>query len=402
MSKPSRRTYKANLTKCIQTEAGPRYCPAVVSPNGRIKQDIVRVNGNEERHPEGAYYLDWRENGVRVRLSVGKNAVDAQTQCQRKTFELNAASHGVVVSSIASIVHEPAPSAQIDSNGHRLLSAMVTKYLAATKLSKKPKTHAVYSTALGYFMESCTKPYLEDLQRDDLLEFAAFLRDEKNHAPRTVRNRFLQVLVFLNRVGVRGLVDKNDWPRYTEEEPEVYEREDLDKLFTVCNAEERLWFEFFLMTGMREQEAVHCFWRDVNFRASTVSVTHKPEYEWTPKAYKERTIPIPTVLVDGLKAWKSKATAGCPLIFPAAGRPKLNFLHELKTCAKRAGLDTSSFWLHKFRATFATWHLWAGVDLRTVQLWLGHEDLQSTMRYLKPSRSQATRDKVNATFGGAQ
>jgi hypothetical protein len=34
-------------------------------------------------------------------------------------------------------------------------------------------------------------------------------------------------------------------------------------------------------------------------------------------------------------------------------------------------------------------------DLRPVQLWMGQSDLESTMRYLKPSRSQQTRDKVN-------
>jgi hypothetical protein len=63
--------------------------------------------------------------------------------------------------------------------------------------------------------------------------------------------------------------------------------------------------------------------------------------------------------------------------------------------AQRAKLDKENFWLHKFRATFATWSLWAGVDLRTVQQWLGHSDMESTMRYLKPSRSQHVRDKVN-------
>ena len=84
--------------------------------------------------------------------------------------------------------------------------------------------------------------------------------------------------------------------------------------------------------------------------------------------------------------------------------PKLNFLDSLKAVAERAELDPEDFWLHKFRATFATRCLWAGVDLRTVQQWLGHSDMESTMRYLKPSRSQATKDKVNATFaaGGAQ
>jgi integrase/recombinase XerD len=43
--------------------------------------------------------------------------------------------------------------------------------------------------------------------------------------------------------------------------------------------------------------------------------------------------------------------------------------------ADRAKLDKENFWLHKFRATFATRCLWAGVDLRTVQLWIGHSDM---------------------------
>jgi site-specific recombinase XerD len=58
--------------------------------------------------------------------------------------------------------------------------------------------------------------------------------------------------------------------------------------------------------------------------------------------------------------------------------------------------------LHKFRATFATRCLWAGVDLRTVQQWLGHSDMESTMRYLKPSRSQQVREKVNEIFAQSE
>jgi site-specific recombinase XerD len=66
--------------------------------------------------------------------------------------------------------------------------------------------------------------------------------------------------------------------------------------------------------------------------------------------------------------------------------------------AERAKLDDDNFWLHKFRATFATRCLWAGVDLRTVLQWLGHSDMESTMRYLKPSRRQHVREKVNEIF----
>jgi hypothetical protein len=53
------------------------------------------------------------------------------------------------------------------------------------------------------------------------------------------------------------MVKKDDWPRYVEEETEVCERAELDTLFAGCDAKERLWFEFFLMTGMREQEVIH-------------------------------------------------------------------------------------------------------------------------------------------------
>ncbi|MFZ1138180.1 MAG: tyrosine-type recombinase/integrase [Candidatus Sulfotelmatobacter sp.] len=378
---------EVNLTKRVQTIKGMRYCPVVLSPNGRVKPDLVLVSGKQERHPEGAYYLEWRENGRRIRLSVGKDPQDAAARRQRKEAELNALNNGV------SVLPENG------ENGSRSIARAVAQFLEETELTKKPKTLAAYTTALNYFTESCPKLFLQDIERKDLLKFCAFLRDEKKQAPRSVYNKFENVMTFLKANGIRGLVGKNDWPRYTEEESEMYEQAELDKLFKACDAEERLWYEFFLMTGMREQEVMYTYWSDVNLGVATVRVSHKPDRGWTPKAYKEREIPIPAKLVKGLKAWKAKSDKTCSLVFPTAGcNPKLDFLDCLKAVAERAKLDEDNFWLHKFRATFATRCLWAGVDLRTVQQWLGHSDMESTMRYLKPSRSQQTREKVNEIF----
>ena len=375
---------EVNLTKRVQTSKGLRYCPVVLSANGRVKPDWVIVNGQPERHPEGAYYLEWRDKGIRVRLSVGQDAQDAAAQRQRKEAELNAVNNGISIP---------------PQNGHRSLAENVKDYLEEIELTKKQKTYAAYSTALNYFLESCAKLSIEDIQRRDLLGFAAFLRDEKDQSPRSCWNKFSNVMTFLKAQGLRGLVKKNDWPKFVEEEPEIYEKEDLETLFESCTEEERLWFEFFLMTGMREQEVMHTYWSDVNFRASTVRVSHKPDRGWTPKTYKEREIPIPKKLVEDLKVWKAKCDKECPLVFPTAGcQPKLDFLDCLKAVSERAELEKENFWLHKFRATFATWSLWAGVDLRTVQQWLGHTDMESTMRYLKPARNQAVREKVNEIF----
>jgi integrase/recombinase XerD len=168
-----------------------------------------------------------------VRLSVGKDAADANARRLRKEAELNAVNNGVAV------------VAENGNNGHRSFAAAVTEYLEETKLTKKAKTHAAYSTALAYFQESCHKLFLQEIERRDLLKFSAFLRDEKEQSPRSVYNKFENVMTFLKAQGIRGPVGKNDWPRYTEEEPEIYEQEELHKLFAACDADERLWFEFF-------------------------------------------------------------------------------------------------------------------------------------------------------------
>lgn len=98
------------------------------------KPDVVLVNGVEERHPEGAYYLEWREGTKRVRVSVGKDAQDSAAQRLRKEAELNAKNHGVAVALTPS------------NNGHRLLSVAITEWLAEIKLTKKPKTQYRVST----------------------------------------------------------------------------------------------------------------------------------------------------------------------------------------------------------------------------------------------------------------
>jgi len=140
-----------------------------------------------------------------VRLSVGKDAADASTRRLRKEAELNAVNHGVAV------------SPDDEQNGHRSITAAITDFLDETKLMKKPKTWAAYSTALGYFQESCPKLYLEEIERGDLLKFSAFLRDQKEQSPRSVYNKFENLMTFLKSNGIRGLVGKNDWPRYVEE-----------------------------------------------------------------------------------------------------------------------------------------------------------------------------------------
>src|SRR5579872_1644383 len=220
---------EVNLTKRIRlTDGSTRFCPVVLSANGRVKPDYVLVDEKQERHTEGNYYLDWYEGTQRKRVSVGKDAQDAAAARLKKEAELNARSLGVAVAATES------------HTKRKLLADAIDKYLKDTKRDKKGKTFAAYSKSLEYFQESCPKSYVEDVTRDDLKDFAAFLRDEKELAPRTCWNKFLTVVSFLKDAGVQtsgngGLLKKGDWPEFTEEEPEAFEQEELDALFSACN-----------------------------------------------------------------------------------------------------------------------------------------------------------------------
>jgi integrase/recombinase XerD len=113
---------EVNVTKRVKTPQGLRYCPVVLSANGRIRPDSVLVNGWEERHPEGAYYLEWREEAKRIRLSIGKDAATATARRLQKEAELNAKNHGI----------EVVP--QHGNNGQKLLAARVEDFLEEVKL----------------------------------------------------------------------------------------------------------------------------------------------------------------------------------------------------------------------------------------------------------------------------
>jgi Site-specific recombinase XerD len=112
---------------------------------------------------------------------------------------------------------------------------------------------------------------------------------------------------------------------------------------------------------------------------------------------------VPTLLLTALKEHKARQLGPNPhnLVFPTTqGRPDKKFENKLKRIARRAGLNCGrceskygnkcsegphcgKWFLHKFRHTFATSSLENGVSIRTLQEWLGHSDLKSTMVYLK-------------------
>src|SRR5207248_9066958 len=88
-------------------------------------------------------------------------------------------------------------------------------------------------------------------------------------------------------------------------------------------------------------------------------------------------------------------------VFPSrTGNREQHMLDRCKAVAARADLDAAKFDLKTFRSTYATRMPRAGFDVRTVQHWMGHKSLETTMRYLARAKDVHERlDKVQIAGG---
>jgi integrase len=256
---------------------------------------------------------------------------------------------------------------------------------------------------------------LQAIGRRNLISYMTALR-ARGLADRTIFNRMSTILSFLRSFGIEGLLSRKDLPRYTLKSVDAYSEAELVELLHSGDERSRVIFGFFLGTGCREQEVAFMTWADVDLEQKIVRITAKPQWNWKPKDSEERCVPIPEWLIKKLARLKS--TSGTSLLFPnQLGRPEGHFLAKLKMLALRSALNCGhcvnkrgqsckdrpvcNRWsLHKFRRTFATLHHDSGVSARTLQAWLGHSNLETTLRYLRIADllSDRIRSQVDATF----
>ena len=248
----------------------------------------------------------------------------------------------------------------------------------------------------------------------DVLDFMTYCY-EQGLGARTVYDKVVTVLQLFKKHGRSGLMEKGDWPNYVDTIRPVYEPEELVAMFRAATDDEATLLKFVLGSGFRDQEIRYVEWKDIDFRNHDVRLKAKPHWRFTPKNWEERVVPLPSGLIERLRKRKEarKATPN-QLVFPnSRGKPDSEMDMVVKRVAERAGLNCGqcvtehdnkcaegpycmNFFLHKFRHTFATNHLRDGVDIRTVQSWLGHRDIKSTMVYLKGIRSKDAAQKVNS------
>ncbi|VVT18080.1 tyrosine-type recombinase/integrase [Erythrobacter sp. EC-HK427] len=185
-------------------------------------------------------------------------------------------------------------------------------------------------------------------------------------------------------------------------------RADLKKMIEAATDDERPFILTAITTGLRSSELRGLCWRDIDLNAGTLTVRQRAD-QWgvlgSPKSEAgRRTIPLPPQLVVELTRWKLRCkptTIG--LVFPSSAGTALRHNNVLRRMyfplQVRAGLAvpkldangrpllddegnpivTGKYRFHALRHAAASGWIANKIDLKRLQVWIGHESIQLTL-----------------------
>jgi integrase/recombinase XerD len=415
--------HSINLKQYRKVNGKWQFVPVARDAKGAPDPRLVLIDGEPTSSKRGTFYLEFKHHGKRRQPSIGtvpREALEAwRTKC-----------------AVLTELIEPEEEPEEVERGLTIEQAN-EKCLVEVEATKGKKTYRQYRNELEWFRKHSKKQYVSQLNRSDAMALFANGRKElvdgRPLNQKTINRRVIIMLHAMRSQGTVIIMNKGDWPKTVG----MYQTEELKPFFAACDPEERLIFQVFLCAGFREREVANLAWTDINWKEGKLAVSAKPELGFTPKSFEERSVPFSMALIAALR--ERKSTSGSLLGFstephptrPEYGKGDSPHGHLLELCKEitfRAGLnckhcageytvyvlnngvpstakrtykcDTSprctNCYLHKFRHTFAI-NMRQSIDIRSLQVILGHKNISTTEKYLKSLRLNQLRDKIESS-----
>jgi integrase len=382
---------KISLCWYTKTPQGWRYFPTLFEMRHgsmEVQHGRVKEKGKIVEYPQGRYvlrsYTDGRKVYAPVETSNPALAVIALQRAKR-----------VAVAS-------GDPRARL-----AVLKSAAKAYIADCEARKAMEAAAQAKLVLNEFLPLCNVTYVRGIDRATVLAYHATLR-KRGLSERTVANKHVRLRAFLRfcKVSTEFMPDA---PKYEKGLPTIYTPAETTGILKVSDDYMRLVIELGLKLGLREQEITYAEWGDVNWDESVFRVQGKRHWGWKVKDSEMRDIPIRSNVLEHLKAWRAQHLKTRLIVGTSSDKPNQHFLRTLKRLARREGLncgecdgcgtelqECENWTLHKLRRTFCTTVLRSGkVDPRTLQAWMGHSELSTTLRYMRPASAKEMQAKVN-------
>lgn len=260
-------------------------------------------------------------------------------------------------------------------------SEQLIKIFQGTLLTegKSKKTVYGYGRVLDRFRTNTGKKFTEITSMDIRIWLA---QRQQEVSLTTCENYRAYLSSFFNFLTIEGIIAENPMAKIKpikieDKEKFPFSPTELDALRSSCSTlRERAELEVLLSSGVRVEELSNLNRTDINLTNFEVHVVNG-------KGGKSRITYIDEVAAHHLKAYLDSRKDDLDCMFVSKYKSRLGrgaIRDDLKRIGKKAGVSNTH--PHRCRRTFATtlWH--RGMDIRTIQILMGHSNINTTMDYI--------------------
>src|SRR5712692_7824080 len=254
-------------------------------------------------------------------------------------------------------------------------------------------TTRAYLRAVDEFARYFNRPP-NQLGPDHIRQYQAFLFRERKLQPNTVIQHLGGIRFFYIRTLKQSWsAELTPYPKKVLHLPSILSQEEVARLIEAARTPfQRILLMALYATGVRRSELAHLKITDIDSQRMVIHVQGG-------KGRKDRDLMLSPKLLEALREhWRGLKRKPAIWLFPGG---RWHTAHHpidtkviwsaCKEAAQRAGIRKEVH-PHTLRHCFATHLLEAGADLRTIQILLGHRDLEETTIYLHLSQQH-----LNAT-----
>jgi integrase len=343
-----------------------------------------------------AWLVDYRDQAGKRRAKQFARKKDAEEYADRARTEVRQGTHTHDRDSITVAVAADLWLAAAEAEG--LERSTTKRYRELNRLYIQPRLGELKLTAL-------TKPLVQDF-RLELLQTKT----------RAMAGKVLRALsAILSNAQEIGAINQNvastvKVGKLKREAERVIppDRADLKAMIAAATDTERPLILTAITTGLRSSELRGLRWQDIDLAAGTITVRQRAD-QWgqigPPKSEAgKRTLPIAPELVSELKRWKLRSphsrinlafpsSTGTPLrhnnmlrrmYFPlqvraGLGVPRINAKGEIARDEEGQPVLTGKHGFHALRHAAASAWIESNIDLKRLQVWIGHENIRLTL-----------------------
>lgn len=278
---------------------------------------------------------------------------------------------------------------------------------------RKPKTIGYYESCLKIITDYFKGRSLQEIKAMDIDRYLLHLRTNyksrfgKPLTAKSIRHHYSTLKLLFDYAEEMEFIKKNPMekvrtPRVERKPVDALTQEQAAEFLSIASTyplPQRSLLLVLLTTGIRRGECAGLQWKDIDFRAQTLTIKRNVAYTpqsgtiiSTPKtANSARTIPVVPSVLYTLQEYQKLTEREHPdtnlataFVFPSADNlfaPRMpdSITHNLKRFMKRHNLPDLS--PHDLRHSCATLLLANGASTKSVQEILGHSDASTTLNF---------------------